>query len=146
MVNRRRLMALWWLVAGHGALADAHVLKVKPGNWEVVSSTVSPFTPEPQQYRFVQCVREEELDVQKLMQEQYHIPCVIKDMVVSPGHLAWRLECQNPLNSAVPVHGEGSATVKGDSGNGTLMLNMDMPGLGPGEFRTTWNTKRLGDC
>lgn len=146
-MNRRRLMALWWLVAGPGALAaDAPVLKVKPGNWEVVSTTVSPLTPELQQYRFVQCVREEKLDVQKLMQEQYHLPCAIKDMAVSPGHLAWRLECQNPLNPAVPVRGEGNATVKGDSGSGTLRLTMDMPGLGPGEFHTTWTTKRLGGC
>lgn len=146
-MNQKKFMMIGLLagLTGHSmALADS--LSIKPGNWETVTQMSNPLMPEAQEYRVIQCITQASYDPKEMVQGQESMGCTFQNISVSGSHMSWKLECQNPMNPGSPVRGEGSATLHGDTGTGNLKINMELPGMGPVEFTTSWTNRRIGDC
>ena len=143
VVLRKTLLGLA-LLASATAFADS--LPIRPGNWESIVQVANPFMPQPQEHVSVNCIKSNEYDPRVMMQAQQQTGCQIQDLSVAGNRVTWKLECQNPMNPGSPMRGEGEAQVQGDMGNGRFTMSMEVPGMGPGTFTTSWVTRRIGDC
>jgi len=143
----KSLSTLLFAVLVPAAAMATDGLQLQPGKWETTTTMRNPFLPAAQSRTEIACLEVAEFDprlqLQKGMDE---MKCESLDYQATAEQLSWRVRCVNPMDPSAPVVGEGVWHANGDSGSGSVVMQMSLPGLGLQEFRIESTSRRLGAC
>ncbi|MDY6943921.1 MAG: DUF3617 family protein [Pseudomonadota bacterium] len=135
-IVRSGLLTVLLLMAAN---AHAETIKVKPGKWQVESTSSNPFTGD-RKYSNTQCIEKEEFDPAKEMAKSAE--CKLLSHDIKGNTMNWTMSCNT---EGVVMTAKGHFQSKGDTASGEMTMNADMGGQ-PFTMKMTWNGKRIGDC
>lgn len=130
------------------AIAVAESLPIQPGKWETkITSTITPYMPQPQVKTHVECIKETSFDPTIMMNKYVKFDCAINRATRTGNTLTWSLDCRNAALPNLTYVGTGSFTADSRTrGHGNMKINMAVPGLEPGVMNVQSVATRVGAC
>lgn len=134
-------------MAGTGA-AIADSLPIQPGKWETrITSTITPYMPQPQVQTHVECIAEPRFDPSVMMHKYGSFKCSANRTVRSGNTLTWQMSCHNTALPELNYAGVGTFTADSKTqGHGSMKINMEVPLLGPGVMQVESVATHVGGC
>jgi hypothetical protein len=128
--------------------AEAESLPIQPGKWETkITSTITPYMPQPQLQTHVECITETSFDPAVMMNKYVKFDCAVNRATRSGNTLTWRLDCRNAALPNLTYAGTGTFTADSKTkGHGNMKINMAVPGLEPGVMNVQSVATRVGAC
>ncbi len=120
---------------------DAIAIKIEPGKWEFTSTTQMPMLPEPQTHRKEECVTEGERKPDEFIKDMQD--CDVTDVKSNDTTMAWTVNC---ADQAHQMKGTALITSSGNALEGTMRMEMSVPGHPAMTMDMKWQGKRLGAC
>lgn len=120
---------------------DAYAIKIEPGKWEFTSTTQMPMMPEPQMRRNEECVTDGERTPDEFIEDMDG--CDVTDVKSDDSTMAWTVKCSE---DARQMTGSANITSTGATLQGTMSMEMSMPGHPAMKMDMKWQGKRLGPC
>ena len=120
--------------------AVAEKLPIKPGMWEVTTTTTNPMTG-PRTYTKTECMTEFDYDPEEMMKGLPADACTANSAVLG-NTLEYDMACNM---GGGEFSGNGSFTVDGDTVNGEMKMNGSFSGQTM-EMSMVSEGKRVGDC
>lgn len=144
--TRTFLTLIVGVVSAGIAMADS--LPIQPGKWETkITSTITPYLPQPQVQTHVECISEPRFDPAVMMHKYGSFKCAANRTTRSGNTLTWRMDCHNPALPELNYAGVGTFTADSKTkGHGTMNINMSVPALGPGVMHVQSVATRVGAC
>ena len=122
-----------------GSPGHAESLKIKPGLWEITTTTSGMVQPQTKTIK--ECIKEDSIDPREMMQEMPQDDCAV-DANVSGNVMTYHLSCN--MHGMV-MEGAGKMESNGDSMNGSMQFKGNMNGMVM-EISSNSEGKRIGDC
>ena len=116
-------------------------VSIEPGLWEVSTTMTSPLFPQPRIQTQQECMKESTISPETLAPSDGG-ECSILETSVSGNTLSWSMQC-NTQGGAMKGH--GSFESKGDTGSGSMQMNMDIEGQSF-SMKLAWKGHRVGSC
>lgn len=138
----QRLLTLGLISSLFSASAIANnTISIEPGMWEMTSKMTSPMSPQPRVQTSKECMTDTEVGPEDLIPDDGG-ECTITESNVSGNSMTWAVTCNTPGGA---MSGSGNFTSKGDSGHGTMKMNMNIEGQSF-NMEMNWEGKRTGSC
>ena len=136
--------SLFLLVTFSFTLSMAHAgdsISIEPGMWEVTTTMKSPMSNQPQVQTTQECMEDSEIGADILTPNDDD-NCSTSDVSANGGTLTWSMQCSMQGNE---MTGGGSFTSNGDSGHGSMHMDMQVEGQSF-KMELSWKGKRIGSC
>jgi len=130
-------LALAPAVWAHAALAKEGPT-MNLGKWQVTNVSKNTMTPQEKVTTTTECVKEDKNPLEAIMEGG---KCKVTKQETKGRTVTWEMECGDQYTAK----GSGSFTADGDSGDGTLEMNMNLKGIKV-TVTNTWKGKRIGEC
>lgn len=130
------------LLVGVALGAQAGGMDVKPGSWEMKSTTTNPMTGQPQTYTATECIDRESMDPRSFMKEAEG--CSVSDVETSSSSMSWTMVCSAPGGQM-----KGRAKIQSSAGGEKVAGAMNMSASFSGQtmnFATDWTGRWAGPC
>ncbi|RLA04130.1 MAG: hypothetical protein DRQ54_09910 [Gammaproteobacteria bacterium] len=132
------------------ALSSANTVfaepQIKPGKWRITSVVENPMMPNAQQQVTEECITESTIDFEEIMAQVPTDSCSPVTPQFSGNTVTWEVTCDNPMNSAEKITGQGTFTSNGTSGEGSFQITMNIPVIGVQTITSRWQHEYLGEC
>ena len=136
--------SLFLLMTFSLTLSMAHAgdsISIEPGMWEVTTTMKSPMSNQPQVQTTQECMEDSEIGADILTPNDDD-NCSTSDVSANGGTLTWSMQCSMQGNE---MTGGGSFTSNGDSGHGSMPMDMQVEGQSF-KMELSWKGKRIGSC
>ena len=119
----------------------ADAISIEPGMWEVTTKMTTPMSPQPRVETTQECMTDAKISPEDLTPNDDG-ECSITDSKISGNSMDWSMQCSSPGGT---MTGGGNFTSKGDSGHGSIKMNMNIEGQSF-HMEIAWEGKRIGPC
>ena len=126
------------LTAFTGAYAD---INIHEGEWEITSKIEMkgmPIQVKIQETTITQCIDKEKI-IPKT-DKKINKYCTISEQKIEGDTVTWKMQCTNNMQS------EGSVTYHGDTFEGVVNSNIEVPNIGAMTMVINMKGKRIGAC
>lgn len=114
---------------------------MQDGQWEITSTMNMPGMPAPMPpVKQTQCITKKDMVPQTQQKNQ---ECTVTDTKINGNTVSWSVKCSAEGND---MTGNGNITYKGDTFDGTFIINMKVPGQGSMQMTQNMKGRRLGPC
>ena len=121
--------------------ANAAEMKVKPGQWEFVSTTTMAMMGAPRSHTNTQCLNESGVSPKTLMKDMAQ-GCELLDSDTSSNSMSWKVRCQQEGGE---MTGEGQVSSTGDTLKGGMNMKMSFNGQAM-DMSVEWSGRHIGAC
>jgi hypothetical protein len=119
----------------------ADSITIEPGMWEVTTKMTSPMSPQPRVETSKECMKDASISPDDLAPNDGD-GCSITESDISGNAMNWSMQCTSPGGV---MTGGGNFTSNGDSGHGSMTMNMKIEGQSF-DMQMEWQGKRIGSC
>ena len=120
---------------------NAAEMKVKPGQWEFVSTTTMAMMGAPRSHTSTQCLNESGVSPKTLMKDMAQ-GCELLDSDTSSNSMSWKVRCQQEGGE---MTGEGQVSSTGDTLKGGMNMKMSFNGQAM-DMSVEWSGRHIGAC
>ena len=120
---------------------NAAEMKVKPGQWEFVSTTTMAMMGAPRSHTNTQCLNESGVSPKTLMKDMAQ-GCELLDSDTSSNSMSWKVRCQQEGGE---ITGEGQVSSTGDTLKGGMNMKMSFNGQAM-DMSVEWSGRHIGAC
>ncbi len=134
------MLTLFFLMMAAPGMAGAGP-NMQDGQWEITSTMNMPGMPAAMPpVKHTQCITKKDMIPQTKQKNQ---KCTVTDTKISGDTVSWNVKCTTDGND---MTGNGKITYKGDTFEGTFVINMKVPGQGSMKMTQNMKGRRLGPC
>ncbi len=128
----------------HATLADS--IAIKPGKWDIKSTTTVPFLAQPQTHTRSLCMQDSTFDPIVMLENNSELNCAVTSSEASGNTLTWEMTCSDPATPGMAYKSTGNMTIDGDRGTGEMRIMMNIPGVGENTMLNKWESYFQGPC
>ena len=127
-------------------LARADSIAIKPGSWEINSTTTVPYLAQPQVHTRTICMQDATFDPVVMVENNADLRCTVDSSRASGNTLTWEMTCNDPATPGMAYKSTGNMTIDGDRGAGEMRIVMNIPGMGENTMLNKWESHFRGPC
>src|SRR4030066_1081385 len=147
MERRKKMKRMVLLLLAVGLLFGSHSSYAaggpdfQEGLWEITTVSEMPGMPAMPSVKQNQCMTNK--DYVSHGKEEKDNSCTVSDLKTNGNTVTWKMECKSKEGE---MDGNGKITYNRDKLDGSVVINMQMPGMGKMQMTNKMIGRRIGNC